>query len=177
MQINQQKRLGITSSQDINSLLLNKKRMKWFPPQFNCDANTSHRAAVTPSGTATRGCFSLYLEVLTALHEVLHIIDRRKEEVEYLKELVLLLRQPGVSEKLHQVAKVIAAANEREQGSSDFLIDSMLACWKYSICYSMQLDRSAAHIPLSLTCERRATWHFHTALNQMSWGARQSREY
>ena len=50
-----------------------------------------------------------YLEVLAALHEVLDVVDGREEEVEDLEEVVLLLRQPGVRQQLHQVAEVVAA--------------------------------------------------------------------
>ena len=54
-----------------------------------------------------------YLQVLAALHEVFHIINSREEEVKDLKEVMLLLGKPGVSEKLHQVSKIIPTAEQK----------------------------------------------------------------
>lgn len=51
----------------------------------------------------------IYLQVLAALHQVLDVIDCRKEQVEDLEEIVFLLWEPCVRQELHQVAKVVAA--------------------------------------------------------------------
>ena len=53
---------------------------------------------------------SKYLQVFTALHEVLHVINDRKVQAKNLEKVHLLLRQVRVGQKLDQVAKVIAAA-------------------------------------------------------------------
>lgn len=56
---------------------------------------------------------ALYLQVLAALHQILDIIDGRKEQVEDLEELMFLLREPCICQEFYQVAKVVAAAANR----------------------------------------------------------------
>lgn len=53
---------------------------------------------------------SKYLQVFTALHEVLDIINDWKVQAKNLKEVHLLLRQVSVGQNLDQVSKVIATA-------------------------------------------------------------------
>lgn len=60
-----------------------------------------------------RGYISANLETFTALHQVLDVVDCRKKQVEDLKEVVLLLRKPSISQKLHQIAKVITAEKSK----------------------------------------------------------------
>lgn len=62
---------------------------------------------------------SVYLQVFAALHEIFHIVDGRKEEVQDLKELVLLFREPSVREELHQVAEVVSTARNTPEDISE----------------------------------------------------------
>lgn len=55
----------------------------------------------------------LYLQVLAALHQILHVIDGGKEQVEDLEELVFLLWEPCVRQEFYQVAKVVATVSKR----------------------------------------------------------------
>lgn len=60
-----------------------------------------------------RGYISANLETFAALHQVLDVVDSRKKQVEDLKEVVLLLRKPSISQKLHQIAKVVTAEKSK----------------------------------------------------------------
>lgn len=69
---------------------------------------------------------SLYLQVLAALHQILDVIDGRKEQVEDLEELVFLLGEPRVRQELYQVAKVVAAVSNRRSDLSNQRLHSLI---------------------------------------------------
>lgn len=60
-----------------------------------------------------RAFVMVHLQVFAALHQVLHIIDGREEEVEDLEEVVFLLGEPRVRQQFHQIAKVVAADTDK----------------------------------------------------------------
>lgn len=78
--------------------------MCWICSSDSCTLTTDKHIVQTYIQEVT-----VYLQVLAALHQVLDVIDGRKEQVEDLEEVVLLLREPRVCQELYQVAKVIAA--------------------------------------------------------------------
>ena len=49
------------------------------------------------------------LQVLAALHQVLHVVDVREVELEQREEVLLVGRQVDVGQQLEHVAEVVAA--------------------------------------------------------------------
>lgn len=86
------------------------QRRTWRPPSQEI---ATKKLWINKTGDTL--CYRLeylftYLQVFTALHEVLDIINDWKVQAKNLKEVHLLLRQVSVGQNLDQVSKVIATA-------------------------------------------------------------------
>lgn len=72
------------------------------------------------------GNVSKYLQVFTALHQVLDIVDDREVQAKNLKKVHLLLRQVSIGQNLDQITKVVAAVCKKKKESTFILIEQIL---------------------------------------------------